>query len=184
MDAYLTVEDARTLAQTLGVTLVADDAALAALLIVATLDIDTAMRYQGRKYDPDGTITGTVQTLEFPRVDGVAGFCEGLGMRGQGIGSTVYDWDVTAAGGGAAVVPAAVKTACVYQAAYLGESTTAEAQARLERIRSGLASQKIATAEEVYLKPAEFAALGGLLPLCERARRLMERYRLRSGALL
>ena len=178
MAAYLTTLEARTLAATLpglAALLALDDAVLAATLELATLDVDTAQNYQGHKCDQN-------QKREFPRV------AYGQPVEGQLIqvpalvpmtpDTVIWDWDPAAnAGVGAAVVPDKVLLACLYQAAWLLNPKYA---ARLENIRSGLASQGIGTASESLQKPGEMDQTG----LCDRAARIMNKYRLRSGRML
>jgi hypothetical protein len=181
--SYLSVADARALAGTLpgfAGLLAKDDATLAALLALATVDIDVAMRYQGRKFDPS-------QQLEFPRVaygDLSPSTVQSMELSpfpylpGVGGGSVIWDWDNDA---NAAVVPQKVKIACLCQAAWL---TSSQFAARLEAIRSGLAGQSIGTGSETYLKPADLAAMSGGVNLGQRAAQIMELYRLRSGVML
>lgn len=176
MDAYLTTDEARLLAQSLGVTLPEDDTALAAALLVASLDIDAAMRYQGRKYAVDGT-----QEREFPRIPDVSGLCAVSATVTGGSAETVWDWDDDA---NAAVVPDQVKMAVVFQAAWAASSTATETTRRLEAIKSGLKSQQIGSASEQYATIAEMTAGIGASALCERSLRLMQKYRISTGALL
>jgi hypothetical protein len=178
---FATVEVARELAASLpglATLLAKSDDDMGILLFMASLDIDAAMPYQGVRYDVSGG-----QVREFPRYQRV-------GVRGQGSGistdsclltpspSGVWDWDSDT---DAAVVPKQVKIACLYQANALCDAQFGK---RLEAIRSGLASQSVGSLSESYLKPADVP--GGLSGggLCDRALRLMSRYRLRSAPFL
>lgn len=162
--AYCTIAEARSRAVSLASmpgmdTLVAsDDQALSALLFAATLDIDAAMPWQGVQYDQ-------AQDREFPRYT-------------SSIASPllIWDWDEDAE---AAVVPQTVKDACILQAAHILNNP--EQAARLDAIRSGLASQSIGSLSESYLKPTDLP--GGLSNLSSRAEQLLDRYRLRTGGL-
>lgn len=179
MTAYLTATAARTLGATVNAlpgvsTLLAeDDDALGVLLLVASIDIDSAMPYQGVKYDAD-------QDRAFPRyahrVD--ASDLRQPSERVRGAASVaVWDWDDDAS---AAVVPDAVKLATLLQAASILNDP--EFRGRLDAIRSGLASQSIGALSETYLKPADLP--GGMTGLCDRAQRLIEPYRLKTSPML
>lgn len=160
--AYLTASQARALATGtpgqpgLSTLLALDDLALAGLLLLASIDIDHAMPYQGTPYDTTGA-----QERAFPRAT----------SDGQ-----VLDWDSATS---SAIVPSPVKLACLYQAAWL---TDAANTARIEAIRAGLASQSIGSLSESYQSVASIPGLAS--SLCDRAARLMDRYRLRGGGLL
>jgi hypothetical protein len=178
LNAYLEADEARVLGAALPglATLIAkDDATLAMLLSLASIKIDAAMRYQGRKYAAD-------QVREFPRVaygDNLDNTIVWANPGLQGIvPDVVWDWDSE---NSSAVVPQIVKVATLYQAA---SSLDASLASRLEAIRSGLKGQQIGTASETYATLAEMAAVGGLTGLCDEAHRLMERYRLRTGRIL
>ena len=151
----------------------ADDA-LDLVLMTATLDIDNAMRFQGRKYDPD-------QEREFPRVP--------RGQTPNQFGSAisdpipypsplgrieVWDWDPA---NDVPIVPQKVLIAVLFQAAWLMQPQYAQ---RLEDIRSGLAAQAIRTSHEMNIKSGE-AAAGGFSGLGDRAQRIMDFYRLKTG---
>lgn len=170
--AYLDVPEARSLGATLpGADLAAllakSDDELAVLLLGASIDIDAAMPYQGAKY-------AAGQVRQFPRVSRVVDPDPRSGSTPTG--ADVWDWDDQTQ---TAVVPIAVKTACLYQAASLLDETH---RARLDAIRSGLAAQRVGSLSESYLKPADLP--GGLNGLCDRAQRLMDPYRLRTAELL
>ena len=106
---YLDVPEADDLAgvlPALAAYRAADDAEKAAVLDEATKDIDSAMPYQGRKLD-------AAQLLEFPRL-----IDEPLRATASAPSTTVdptlvWDWDADA---DAAVVPADVRRATLYQA--------------------------------------------------------------------
>ena len=96
------------------------------------------------------------QELEFPRING----------------EVIIDYSVTAA---AAVVPDQVKLAEVLQA----ESILAgERNQMVQAMANGIASQSTGSVS------VSFRADARPEPLCERARRIMQRYRLRGGSLL
>lgn len=174
-DSYISIEAARDYFAALpGLAAMAalDDAPLAALLLAAANDIDAAMRYQGRK-------AASSQIREFPRVAygrPVNQWPSDFAFA-RDSDAVVYDWDADT---NTAIVPESVKLATLYQAAWLQQPANA---ARLEAIRSGLASQSIGSASESYAKPAELAELGQT-GLSDRAARIMERYRLKTGRLL
>lgn len=176
-DPYLTTEEATALIATLPAVLLGDlvnqeDEALTALLLVASDDIDTAMKYQGSKYL-------STQEREFPRVPYPESFVEVHRQYANAtlnlMGGEVWDWDATT---NAAVVPAAVKLAVIWQAAFLLVPGVAE---RLAAIRSGLTQQGIGTGSESY--DATVAGRPGA-NLDTRAFQIMDKYRLRSGQVL
>ncbi len=156
MEAYLTLTDADALAATLlGLThyQAADDATRSAALLTASIEIDAASRWQGRKYDPD-------QAREFPRVP-----YEG----------TVWDWV-----DGYAVVPDLVRIAVLRQADFLLDTVR---RAKLAQIEDGLASQSVGSISESYARPTPAGQASGWDRLCSEARDLLARYRLTSGPL-
>jgi len=176
--AYLLPADARTIAASLpgmAALLALDDSTLGALLLGATLDLDGAMPYQGRKYDP-------TQALEFPRVaygPPAQSFSAFLATGAPYTPDTIiWDWDPDAL---VPFVPYVVQVACLYQVAWLLDPSNSE---RLEAIRSGLAAQTMGPASETYVSPAVLAALGLLSGLSSRVAQLMQRYRLKTGSLL
>ena len=104
---YLTVTDADALAPSI-LGLVQWSAATSTdktnALDAASKVIDSAIRYQGRKYDP-------AQTLQFPRVAYDTGCGNApLAAGPTGVADLVWDWDAAT---GAAVVPPAVQRACL-----------------------------------------------------------------------
>jgi hypothetical protein len=171
--AYNTLESAREIAARLGLEKVAaaTDGALQAALELAAIDLDSSMRYQGRRYDAG-------QEREFPRVSGElpaawTGTLTGYWQNAACAATTnVWDWDSAT---GTAVVPATVKTAEVIQAESLLEGTH---QKRVQAYAAGLASVGIGSMSK------QFRADAAPSPLFDRARRMMEKYRLRSGSLL
>jgi hypothetical protein len=175
--AYLSVSDARALAATLPLmtkVIAQTDDDLGMLLLLASVNIDTAMRYQGRKFD-------LTQVREFPRVAYgslarpryLPPFAPGSVFSADTI---IWDWDSDA---NAPVVPDTVKIACLFQVAWILQPQYAK---RLESIRSGLAAQGIATASEALQSPA--AAAGTMTGLSDRASRMLDQYRLKTGAML
>lgn len=145
-----------------------------AALAQASAQIDRAMRYQGRQYDPSGTITGTVQVLEFPRVLGSGGFPPYLSYPDGGqcppYASQFWDWDKV---NNVAVVPDRVKQACVLQANSL---LAGDRDERLAARHDGVSQQSGDGLSEAYSGEAPL--------LCAEAHRLMSYYRLRSGEMV
>lgn len=181
---YLTVTEADALAETMLSSLVAaytaaETAQKQAALEQASADVDSAYRYQGRRYDVSGVLTSTPQVLEFPRLaygDGCdyAAWAPGLAPAAGGRGN-IWDWDDAA---GTAVVPEAVKRAVVLQAADRLDGTRL---AKVEQ-RFGLSAQATGSLSETYA--AQPGSEQALMRVCPEARALLERYRLRSGGLL
>jgi hypothetical protein len=176
-DSYLSVSDADALAATLtglaSYTAASSGAKLNALA-EASGRIDTAMRYQGRKYDP-------AQVLEFPRVPYESSL---IGRQtwppypdSRAVPDVVWDWDSTA---NAAVVPARVKRACLIEADSILAGTRDD---RLDAQHDGLASQSVGPHAESYRPPASGGVGGAASSLCRRAYELMQPYRLVSGQL-
>lgn len=175
ISAYNTLATARDTAGRLGLTKVvaASDAVLQAAMELAAIDIDSAMRYQGRKWD-------LAQEREFPRwKEGVGNqLCAApYGAFGQLIPDPLYstgvwDWD---AGTDTAIVPAAVKMAECLQAESI---LAADRSERLQAIADGVASQGVGSLNESYRADARPQAL------CARAAAMMSKYRIRSGAIL
>lgn len=170
MTSYNTVTTARATATALGLAKVtaATDAALTAALIRAAMQIDAAMRYQGRKFD-------SIQVLQFPRVTGQGS----IAYPSPGMLSTidpcpvlVWDWDATT---GAAVVPDQVKIAECLQAEYLLGNPNSQRQ---QAIADGVASQSVGGQSESYRPDAKAQSL------CVEAKQLLLRYQLVSGAML
>lgn len=174
MSAYLQHTEARTLAAALPVALVraipaASDAQLDAALEMASLRIDLAMRYQGRKWDD-------AQENQFPRI--ARGWLPWPRVIGSQVPpywieqATIWDWDATA---WAPIVPPRVKIACVIEAASILAGDRSD---RLAARHDGVSGQQIGSASESY---------GGSGPapvLCRDADVIMRFYRLNSGSLI
>jgi hypothetical protein len=184
MAAYLTRTSAATIAATcvtaqVSAYLAASTAQQDAALAQASEDIDAAMRYQGRKYDPDGTVTGTVQEREFPRIAyGDASQWSVVSGQWPGEVGAVWNWDTTT---NTAVVPANVLRAVVLQAndRILGTRLAAMAA------RQGLQSQSTGGLSETFSQGSQIS--GSQISeniLCPDALAIMSRYRLRQGKLL
>ena len=158
--AYLSLADADDLADALPELTsykAAADAARTAALLQATIDIDSAMPYQGCKYDPD-------QERQFPRT-----FADGVASP-----SRVWDWDDDADD---AVVPSGVKRATLYQADAILAGTR---EPRLAAQHDGVVYQQGETAAESYKStPGPGVPTG----LCRRAYVVMRRYRLQGGVM-
>ena len=190
MDSYLTQADADVMAAQMLSTEVA--AYLAAsgtatapaltdrekALLAATRAIDAAMRYQGRRWDPTGFITGTPQVLEFPRVAYQGSFTPWMGYGGiwpdaswpgyPGFsGTVIWDWDGT---NKVAVVPDDVKRATLFEANSLLLGNRKE---RTDARHDGVTSQSGDGLAEAYA--------GDCPILCAAAHQIMVKYRLRSG---
>lgn len=175
-NCYLAISDADAIAATLLASMLpnynaANSSNKLLALQQATLDLDLATRWQGRKFC-------YMQTLEFPRLlqdPGVRFGPWGIGWYGQiesgGFGSDVADWDWT---NQVAIVPPKVLTAIVFQADYvLGGGM----EARLDDIHSGVRGQSTGGASENY----DATAPGAKTSLCRRAWKLVERYQLMTG---
>ena len=175
--SYLTLDEADAIAGTLLSGLVAAYMAAEppqkqAALEAASADVDGACRWQGRKYDGDGAISGTAQVLEFPRLaygDASYAIAPTLGSL-----CNIWDWDADTA---TAVVPEAVKRAVVIQAA---DRLDGRRLGRLDG-RAGLIAQTTGSLSETYTAAGPTEAMRRL---CPEAAALVERYRLRSGGLL
>ena len=135
-------------------TATADDRRKARIL--ASSRIDASRRWQGRKWYAS---FGVVQTLEFPRVDGM----------------TLIDSN---ADGTDAIVPLNIKLATLHEANSI-LALTRDAQMREQH--DGLKSEEIGTARKEYALPTTPA---GVPLICLEADRLVDRYRLRSGRFL
>src|SRR4051794_30681562 len=168
--SYLDVTEANTLAADLP-PLAAWAAASAGdkttALNQATADVDGAMPYQGRPYDP-------AQARQFPRVaeDPHVGSAAGPAPDVAGAaGGGVWDWDD---GTHAAVVPRDVKAAVLYQAdAILAGSR----EARLAAQHDGVVYELTGSLAESYKRTTGPGATTGL---CRPAWVLLRKYRLRS----
>ena len=144
----------------------ATDPARGAALELATLDIDAAMPYQGRRYDP-------AQPRQFPRVaeDAPPVPSDAVAIAPAG-GAVVWDWDSVQ---NAPVVPRDVKLAVLFQA----ESLLADArEPRLSAQHDGVVYQLTGTLAESYKQTPGPGVRTGL---CRRAWVLLRQYRLRGG---
>jgi hypothetical protein len=143
-------------------------------LAAATRQIDTGLRYQGSRFDFD-------QVLEFPRVgydNGGEGAGTGAGARGAA--EVVWDWDETA---GAAVVPPAVRQACLIEADEILQDLAGKSQRwrRLDEQHQGVTFDLTGSMAEAYRKGT---AAAGRTGLSRRAYDLLSRYRLVSGRIV
>jgi hypothetical protein len=137
----------------------------------ASRDVNNAMRYQGRKWDP-------LQANEFPRISGNV-FINPMGLplplpAYPSIGGEVWDWDLE---NNRAVTPLDVKLAVIRQADSLagGRGQTLNAQ------HDGLSAQAAGPISESYVG----TAAGSAAPkLCNEAWELLKRFRLRVGDML
>ena len=166
--AYLTVAAADELAATLpplAAWSAADAPTKAKALERASIDVDRAMPYQGRKYDPD-------QPNQFPRVpyDGAAS-----AGRGAGAVPAVWDWDAQA---NEAVVPQDVLLAVVFQA---DAELAGAREARLAAQHDGVVYDLTGSLAESYKQTEGPGVATGL---CRPAWMLMRKYRLAAGQLL
>lgn len=142
----------------------------AAAALAASDDIDMAMPYQGRVYDPDGAITGTPQRRAFPRVAYAT-----VDHGAYSMPAVVWDWDINL---DAAIVPDDVLVAWIIQ---VNDRLDGTRLARRES-RAGLTGQSVGSLSESYAAAAQATGDGAVL--CDDALRRMGRYRLRQGRLL
>lgn len=169
---YLTVAEADALAASvLGLLQwpAATSADKTAALDAATKLIDGALRYQGHKYDP-------AQVLQFPRVAYDGGVAAGLPAAAE----VVWDWDATTS---AAVIPEAVKRACLIEADEILQDVAGKSQRwrRLDEQHQGVTFDLTGGAAEAYRKGVPPAGRGGL---SRRAYELLSPYRVVSGHVL
>ncbi len=131
-------------------------------LRTASMRVDAAYRWQGRKYglDADGNVIE--QEQEFPRIDG----------------TQPIDVDPTDPTSVVPVVPRNVKLAEFFEANSLLDGQRAAAVAAQH---DGLTGQEIGTAKETYRAAV---TSNGVPLLCLDADRLVRRYVLRSGRIL
>lgn len=132
----------------------------------ASLDVDNAMPYQGRKYASD-------QVNQFPRIpfDDLPG---GSGFDADPRAG-VWDWDTNA---NQAVVPPAVLAAVLVQA---DANLSGARDARLAAQHDGVVYDQTGSVAESYkLTKAPGVTTG----LCRTAWVLLRKYRLKSGKLL
>lgn len=164
--AYLTVADADTLAASvlaLAQWSAATSADKASALDAATRLIDAGMRYQGRKYD-------AAQVLQFPRLAADEG----------GAAESVWDWDAATS---AAVIPSAVKLACLIEADEILQDVAGKSQRwrRLDEQHQGVTFDLTGAAAEAYRKGIPAAGRTGL---SRRAYELLAPYRLVTGRIV
>lgn len=181
LPVYLSADDADELAGALpglAAWKAATDDAKAAALRRATAEVEDAMPYQGRRYDP-------AQRLQFPRVaydDDPARFTSALvpPLAGVGVLPTagpvvVWDWDAAA---NAPAVPRDVLLAVLYQADSVLDGSR---EPRLTNQHDGVVYDLTgALAESYKLNTAPGVRTG----LCRQAWLLMRKYRRRSGRIL
>jgi hypothetical protein len=163
---YLTVSEADALAPSLLALLqwsASTSDEKTAALAAATRLIDAALRYQGRKYDP-------AQALQFPRVAADDG----------AVAESVWDWDPATY---AAVIPAAVKIACLIEADEILQDVKGKSQRwrRLDEQHQGVTFDLTGAAAEAYRKGVAPAGRSGL---SRRAYELLAPYRLMSGRVI
>ena len=171
LETYVTLSDANVLAGELpGLAswAAANDADKVKALKQATKDIDSGLRYQGRRYELDPSL----QRLEFPRIPypQTSGYDLLSGEVVQ-VGDEVWDWDED---NDVAVVPEDVKVACLQQADSILKGKRAK---RLAAQHDGVASQGVGSLSESYTGRAP-------QKLCFEAYELLKKYELRSGQLL
>src|SRR3954467_13827680 len=143
-------------------------------LDAATRVVDTGLRYQGSRFDPG-------QVLEFPRAGyGDGGEPPGGAGRAGGAAEVVWDWDATAR---AAVVPPAVKQACLIEADEILQDLAGKSQRwrRLDEQHQGVTFDLTGSMAEAYRKGP---AAAGRTGLSRRAYDLLSRYRLVSGRIV
>jgi hypothetical protein len=168
INPYLTESEADDIAATLPGTSAwpaAPSDSKTTALLRASIDVDNAMPYQGRKYASD-------QTNQFPRVPydeppGTAGF-------DRDPRASVWDWD---AGANAPVVPPDVLSAVVLQAVSI---ISGNREARLGAQHDGVVYDQTGSVAESY-KQTEGPGVG--TGLCRGAWVLLRKYRLKSGKL-
>ena len=161
-NAYLDLTDADDLADSLpelAAYKAATDDQRSAALLQATIDVDSAMPYQGRKYDID-------QHREFPRA---------FDSDGTAVPSRVWDWDDDTQ---SAIVPAGVKRATLYQADAI---LSGEREPRLSAQHDGVVYEQTGALAESYKSTPGSGVPTGL---CRRAWVILRRYRLQGGRLL
>ena len=164
---YLTVSEADALAAaTLGLLQwpAATSTEKANALDAASRLIDGALRYQGRRYD-------TAQALEFPRL---------AHEGGDRAAEVVWDWDATTS---AAVIPPAVKQACLIEADEILQDLKGKSQRwrRLDEQHQGVTFDLTGSTAEAYRKGT---AAAGRTGLSRRAYELLARYRVAAGRMV
>ncbi len=170
--SYLSVGVASTLAATLPPTLLAAYLAAgedgqASALLMASGDVDSAMRYQGRRLKPD-------QVNEFPRLPYPEPSIPGhrFGLDGDWEDNRVWDLDPATH---QPVVPPRVLQAVLFQADYLLRPNNG----RLDVQHEGLGAKSTGGVREEY-----GGGPGVRSGLCRRAEQLVAFYALRTGRLI
>ena len=167
MTSYLTYAAADAIAATIPALVAyaaATNANKAMALMQASLDVDLAMRYQGRKYLD-------TQEHQFPRIHGDPASqspWSGCGLPAGG--AEIWDWDPVT---NTAIVPPHVNLAVLYQADSIIEGAR---EARLKDQHDKVASQSADGLAESYS--------GNASRLCRRAYEIMREYKLRSGSMI
>jgi hypothetical protein len=141
-----------------------DDKTLA--LNQASLDVDSAMPYQGRPYD-------FFQSRQFPRVADDNG--AGEPYFPAPADAVVWDWDATT---NQAVVPVDVKRSVLYQA---DANLSGLREPRLAAQHDGVVYELTGTLAESYKQSTGPGVATGL---CRRAWLLVRQYQLRSGRMV
>lgn len=169
--AYLTIAQADALAATLpglpAYRALSDVSKKSGFLLQASDDVDNGMRYQGRKYDP-------TKARQFPRIQGNGTWPVGGPWVTTGQTGGIWDWDSAT---DAAVVPADVLKAVLYQADYLAAGAWKQTA---DMIHAGITLDQGGGTMQQY----NAASAGAKSGLCREAYQIMQKYRLRSGALL
>lgn len=169
--SYLTVAAADELAATLP-TLAAWSAATspnkARALERASIDVDGAMPYQGRKYDP-------AQVNQFPRVPYDNSPPNAAPVVGGSGSASVWDWDASL---NEAVAPEDVLLAVVLQA---DANLAGEREPRLSAQHDGVVYDLTGSVAESYKYTQGPGVSTGL---CRAAWVLLRKYRLKSGKIL
>jgi hypothetical protein len=168
--SYLEVVEATALAADLPALSAwagATDPDRGAALELATLDVDAAMPYQGRRYDP-------AQVRQFPRIAEDApptSSTDAIIVVPAG-DAVVWDWDSAT---NQPVVPRDVKLAVLFQADSLLANTR---EPRLSAQHDGVVYQLTGTLAESYKQTPGSGVRTGL---CRRAWVMLRKYRLRGG---
>jgi len=132
-------------------------------LLMASLDVDRAMKYQGRKYL-------NTQEHQFPRVHGDPAVQSSYPYDLPAGGSEIWDWDSATS---TAIVPAYVNLAVLYQADSIIEGAR---EKRLKDLHDKITSQSADGMSETFS--------GNASRLCRRAYEIMREYKLRSGSMI
>lgn len=181
---YCTLEEADAIAAALPLLAsykAASSDARTAALAQASIDIDAAGPWQGRKYD-----LWTPQELEFPRVpyqssSQVCGYGSLLGWLGSGaIGVQIWDWDAV---NNVAVVPAKIKRACLFQADSILKG---DWQKALDAAAMGVEQRTAGSVSISYRDPLAVLQYlgGGSGSLCRASAQLLKKYQISQGRIL